>query len=601
MNLKSKPLSVLSLAVALVLATPAVFANEALNYERMNVQNLRQGERYDQLIVKYKDGTVPRSSESARLSALDAAAKRALPDSQVGTSLRIVQSRRLAIGADVISLSRKIDSVEAASLMQQVANDPNVEYVETPIRMEHTATPTDPLYQSRQWALKPPAEVAGGINLPPALDHSTGEGVVVAVLDTGVTAHPDLAANVLYDEGYDFLTDKLYSGRATDGRIPGGYDPGDWETADMCGRTNDSSWHGTHVAGTIAAVTNNGIGMAGAAPDAVILPVRVLGHCGGPSTDIADAIVWAAGGKTVPGVPAHTQNVEVINMSLGSRGSVICPNIYKDALAYAKSRGVTVVVAAGNSNGDVAKAGGVGHTMGNCSDDIVVVGGVQSNAARYSSSNYGHRVDIAAPAVGVASTLNTGTTVPLEPNYVNYTGTSMASPHVAGVVALMQAAAPTHLTPAQIKQMLMASARPFPVTQTQINGRGILEANAAVQLAMAGPCSATDNACTATAIRLNNKQPYELRAGTAGSEFLYRIDVPEGARNLNILTTGGVGDVNVLVSRGEAPTLAAAQLSSTRSGNSEVIRVATPQAGTYFIRLIGNRAYSGVRLEVRYD
>ena len=159
---------------------------------------------------------------------------------------------------------------------------------------------------------------AGGARVTTAWDSgATGAGVVVAVLDTGATHHADLEANLL--PGYDFITDAFMSRRATDERVPGGWDLGDWHRADDCGPgspASDSSWHGTHVSGTIAEVTNNGVGGAGVAYNAKVVPVRVLGRCGGYTSDINDAIVWAAGG-TVDGVPANPNPAEVINMSLG--------------------------------------------------------------------------------------------------------------------------------------------------------------------------------------------------------------------------------------------------------------------------------------------
>jgi len=164
----------------------------------------------------------------------------------------------------------------------------------------------------------------------------------------------------------------------------------------------------------------------------------------------------------------------------------------------------------------------------------------------------------------------------------------------------MQAAAESPLTPAQVKQIVMATARPFPVAQDQLNGRGIIDAEQAVLAAGEGPCDASDAGCT-LAIRLDNRQPYERRAGDKNSETLYRVEVPAGARNLTILTSGGSGDVNVLMSKAKAPTAESSDFKSVRSGNNEVVRVQAPQAGTYYIRLVGNRAYSGVRLEVRYD
>ena len=629
MKFNRRALQAFSLVLSLALAAPVALAVDGISYERVNTANLASGMRYDRLVVKFKEGSAQRADESTRLSSLNAAAAKALP----GASLRIGQDKRLAVGADVITLSSGLDHVQAATLMQQIAADPSVEYVEPIVVMEHFAVPTDPRWPA-QWHLKPPAESAGGINLPAALDHSTGTGVVVAVIDGGVVDHPDLSANVLLDEGYDFISEARNSGRAQDGRAPGGRDPGSWRAAGHCGpgtAARPSSWHGTHVSGTIAAVTNNGVGVAGVAPDAVILPIRALGKCGGDSDDISDAIYWAAGGRAVPGVPAHGLDVEVINMSLGSVSAMVCPNIYKDALAHAHSRGVTVVVAAGNDAIDAAKASGVGHTMANCSDAIIVVGGTgpegrRSGLINYQGriidlaplggggSNHGHRIDVAAPGGDfgsvagvltenqVLSTVDMGRQGPEGPQYAFMPGTSMASPHVAGVVALMQAAAPSRLTPAQVRQIVMGTARAFPVAMDQRLGTGIVDAEAAVLAARAGACAATDGACTRAAIRLANKQPYELRAGAAGSETLYKIEVPEGQRGaLSVLTSGGTGDANVLVSHGRAPTQAASEHRSVRSGNNEVVRITRPAAGTYYIKLVGHRAYSGVRLEARID
>src|SRR5690606_7514122 len=121
------------------------------------------------------------------------------------------------------------------------------------------------------------------------------------------------------------------------GECGGGYPPQD----------SGSSWHGTHVAGTIAAVTNNGIGVAGVAYNAKVVPVRVLGKCGGLTSDIADAIVWASGGS-VTGVPSNPYPADVINMSLGGGGS--CSSTTQAAINTARSNGTVVVVAAGNEN-----------------------------------------------------------------------------------------------------------------------------------------------------------------------------------------------------------------------------------------------------------
>ena len=195
--------------------------------------------------------------------------------------------------------------------MRQIAADPNVEYVEVDKLNKPLLTPNDTRY-SEQWGYSG----TYGIKANQAWDVTNGSGVVVAVLDTGITNHSDLNANIL--PGYDFISDTAVSNDGN-GRDSDASDPGDWVTANQCGGTHaaqNSSWHGTHVAGTIAAVTNNAKGVAGVAYGAKIVPARVLGTCGGYDSDIADAITWASGG-TVSGVPANANPAEVINLSLG--------------------------------------------------------------------------------------------------------------------------------------------------------------------------------------------------------------------------------------------------------------------------------------------
>src|SRR5690606_15464034 len=160
------------------------------------------------------------------------------------------------------------------------------------------------------------------------------------VLDTGYADHNDLDANIV--PGYDFIIDEAVAGDG-DGRDGDAHDPGDWYGGYA------SSWHGTHVAGTVAAVTDNGAGLAGVAYKAKVQPVRVLGHGGGYTSDIADAIVWASGG-TVDGVPANENPAEVLNLSLGGDGSCAQDPVTQEAIDGAIERGVTVVVAAGNDN-----------------------------------------------------------------------------------------------------------------------------------------------------------------------------------------------------------------------------------------------------------
>jgi serine protease len=213
--------------------------------------------------------------------------------------------RKLGTGSDLVRTSRKLSVAEANAFMQQLAADATVESVQPDVMMHKLVdapiTPNDPMY-TYQWHFragdgtqeKIGTDVSsyanlGGANVAKAWNLADGHGVTVAVLDTGITHHSDLDLS-LADAGYDFISDAFVSGRADDTRVPGGWDLGDWTTeaiytdpATGCvdaSQAEDSSWHGTHVSGTISELTGNSAGMAGIANKARVLPVRVLGHCG---------------------------------------------------------------------------------------------------------------------------------------------------------------------------------------------------------------------------------------------------------------------------------------------------------------------------------
>ncbi|MFN7664993.1 MAG: S8 family serine peptidase, partial [Inhella sp.] len=259
--------------------------------------------------------------------------------------------------------------VDSTSLARRLLADPDVAYAVVDQRRRALTVPNDPLFASGpavnletlvggpevgQWYLRAPTDLfRSATNAQSAWARSTGSGVVVAVLDTGVLAnHVDLVGQVL--SGYDFVRDTTYSNDG-DGRDADASDPGDWVTAAEdasgpyrnCGR-QDSSWHGTHVAGIVAAATNNGIGMAGLAHGAKVLPVRVLGKCGGYDSDITAGMLWAAGVEQA-GLPGSATPAKVLNLSLGGDGA--CTAAYQDAVGAVTARGGVVVAAAGNSVG----------------------------------------------------------------------------------------------------------------------------------------------------------------------------------------------------------------------------------------------------------
>ncbi|MEU3920377.1 S8 family serine peptidase [Streptomyces sp. NPDC029004] len=432
----------------------------------------------EKVIVTYKAKTAEAGSNTAAKT--DATAKGA----ETGESLSF--ERRLAGGAALIDLGGETSKQDVAEVMAAFRADSSVASVEPDIRAYAMAvTPNDTEY-TKQWDL---FEATGGMNVPGAWDKATGSGVNVAVIDTGYAAHSDLAANVI--SGYDFISTSA-DARDGNGRDSDAKDEGDWNATDgECGtgsKASNSSWHGTHVAGTIAATTANSKGVAGIAYNAKIQPVRVLGKCGGSSADIADAITWASGG-TVPGVPANPTPAKVINMSLGGASST-CPSVYQNAINGAVSRGTTVVVAAGNSNANAS-----GFTPANCAN-IINVASTSREGNRSFYSNYGSIVDVAAPGGetrratdtpgtvttpenGILSTLNSGATTQSTENYKPYQGTSMAAPHIAGLAALLKSAKST-LTPAEIEAAIKSNARPLPGTCTGGCGTGIADATKTV-------------------------------------------------------------------------------------------------------------------------
>ena len=566
------------------------------------------------LIVQYKP-TAPaaRGTASPTAAVEAAAAKSQLRVKSAASSTGSVPMTAKLVrvtgnGSKVIRMSRKLTPSEQTKLVQQLQADPTVKSVQVDRMLRHTAYVND-AYFYQQWNFS--SYTPGGTGADTAWDSATGAGVVVAVLDTGVVPHPDLDANML--EGYDFITDSFVSRRPTNERVPGAFDYGDYANgnygeADDCGPytgPSNSSWHGSHTAGTVAEVTNNAIGVAGVARDAKVLPVRVLGRCGGYTSDIADAIIWASGG-VVPGVPVNANPAEVINMSLGGAGT--CDAETQAAINGAVSRGTTVVVAAGNSGEDAAY-----FTPASC-QNVISVGAARYNGGKASYSNYGPTVDIAAPGGGgnadgvpngyILQAGNSSATAPdLDPvtgtAYWYMAGTSMAAPHVAATAALVQSVVATPLTPAAMEALLKRTARPFPVSisPTTPIGVGLLNSANAVTKALEPPCDPLVQTCV-DAIPVVNKVNVAGIAGVTGSETVYSFEAIAGAP-LSILTFGGLGDVSVYVSFEQVPTTTASQFRSVRAGNSETVRITAPLAGTNYIKLVGVRSFNNVTLSVR--
>lgn len=440
------------------------------------IQLPTQKEVFTRFIVQYAKGTVTAESRGALQMEMERVA------AETGREIELV--RTLATGAELISIGDKGASGEAAlKIMAALAANPDVEYVEPDARMTiQQVAPNDPRY-GEQWHY---FESTAGMNLPNAWSIGSGSGITVAVIDTGRTPHPDLDSNTV--AGYDFISDAT-AARDGNGRDSNPNDEGDWTTG-QCGPASNSSWHGTHVAGTVAGVTNNGVGIAGVAFGARVQHLRALGACGGSLADIADAVIWASGGS-VPGVPANPTPARVINMSLGGSGA--CGTTYQNAINTAVGRGTAVVVAAGNSNVNASNA-----RPANCANVITVAASDrQGNRANY--SNFGTTVDVTAPggetataANGVLSTLNAGRQGQGGASYAFYQGTSMATPHVAGLVAMMLSRNGA-LTPTQIESTLKANTRALVGSCSGGCGAGLVDATRTMQ-AVAGPVNQAPSA-----------------------------------------------------------------------------------------------------------
>lgn len=385
-------------------------------------------------IIKYKADVASLSMSAASAETLSKPSASRMSAMQVAGSkagIQLSYGSRLALGAHTFKSDKflsQADALAVAAAMKQA--DPSIEFVEPDYIFKASMTPNDTYYTS-QWHYDTSPRSGGsqyGISLPSAWNITNGAGAKVAVIDSGYTDHPDLLPNIL--PGYDFISN-TYISNDGNGRDADSHDPGDGistvEYSDCPADT--SSWHGTHVAGTVAAVTNNGIGVAGVAFGAKVVPVRVLGRCGGLGSDITDGIIWAAGGN-VAGVPANANPVHVINLSIGGQGA--CTLSMQAAIDYAVRAGVTVVVSAGNYTADAAA-----YAPANC-NNVIAVAATDNGGYRGSFSNYGAVVDIAAPGVSILSTINLGTQSPAGHGYAYYSGTSMAAPHVAGVAALLK-------------------------------------------------------------------------------------------------------------------------------------------------------------------
>lgn len=414
---------------------------------------------------------VVRWNTSISLAAKSADAVNALQEAERRHGVKATAQQRLATGSELISLSRRLSDTERDDFLATLRRSASVKHAMENELLSEAFTPNDSRFDE-QWHY---GQAAGGIRAPSVWDTFSGAGVVVAVVDSGTTNHRDLEPNVI--GGYDMVSNLHRANDGDNTRDSDFHDPGNYsEVGDACGERR-SSWHGTHLAGTIAAVTNNQLGVAGIAFSARLVSVRVTGRCGaGAFADVVDGIAWAAG-IPVPGVPNNPNPARVINISLGFANP--CPADMQDVIDAAVSRGAVIVVAAGNDGVDVSTV-----YPANCRG-VIAVAAVNRAGGRASSSNFGAKIALAAPggegaaADKILSTSNGGFTRPLVDTYSFESGTSMAAPHVAAVAALIIGKTPS-LTPAQVEERLRSSTRSFPQPCAQC-GWGIVDAGLAVK------------------------------------------------------------------------------------------------------------------------
>jgi serine protease len=490
-------------------------------------------EPVSRLIIRYHVGVkaAGQGGATAITERLEAAAQVTRTANLAGASeLRYLKS--VSTQMSVAALDQSVSGADALSLIERLKSDPAVAEVVVDRRAIPHFVPSDPYLigggSFNQWHLQSPAAVPGGINAALAWDRSTGAGTVIAVLDGGYRPHADLVANVL--PGYDFVSaddpsrfggNTLWTANDGNARDQDAQDPGDWITsvdvdAGYCSSYKagegpvNSTWHGTHVAGLAVAVGNNAEGGLGVAYGSRLLPVRVLGRCGGYVSDILAGARWAVG-LGVPGVPLNNSPAKVLNLSLGVVAN--CETYIQSVVDEVRAHGASVVASSGNDGSTKISA------PANCPGVVAVTAHTrEGDNASYANVGAGVRISapgggnnslLAATAVtprGVVSTGNSGVTTPSTDNYLEFNGTSMAAPQVAGVLALMASVRPD-LGMATLETLLTGAARPFPagsyctVNPNQLDpgfcGSGMLDAQAAVAAATSFVPGGGGGGCTA--------------------------------------------------------------------------------------------------------
>ena len=379
-----------------------------------------------------------------------------VPGEALVDEVGLTVNSEIAEGMHTIDFTESVSLEQAKTIAAELAADPRVAWAEPDqfvfaSALDGGAAPNDPQFFADQWNLWDTYGVGLGDpagKMSRFYSLAAGRGATVAVIDTGVTPHPDLDSNLV--PGFDFVSDPPslaaprveggpdvpFDADAESGWDANPNDPGDWRGV---APVRDSSWHGTYIAGVIAAQANNMLGVVGINPGARVQPIRALSWRGGLLSDIAASITWASGGH-VDGVPDNANPADVINMSFSVNAA--CSVALQTAITAAHQRGSVLVAAAGNANADVKD-----YAPANCAD-VIAVGATARDGLRASYSNFGSGIDISAPggsgtgASGVLSTVNTGLTVAATAGYGAKEGTSVAAAHVSAAAAWLAVNAP---------------------------------------------------------------------------------------------------------------------------------------------------------------